>query len=61
MAKLYAKTDILVDDVIIPKGQVFEGTPRQAKQFDALGAARPATDAEVKAAAQAVAIANAQD
>lgn len=59
MAKMYAKTEIVMPgDVIVPKGQVFDATPAQAKQFDHLNAARAATEAEVKAAAEADAIRN---
>ncbi|RWR12043.1 hypothetical protein [Paenirhodobacter populi] len=54
MAKLYAKTQIILPgDVIVPKGSVFDATPQQAKQFDHLNAARVATAAEVKAAEEA--------
>lgn len=51
MAKLYSLTKILqADDAMLDKGKVFDATPEQAKAFDALGAARPATDDEIKAA-----------
>jgi uncharacterized protein YjlB len=51
MAKLYAKHQIVLpgDVIVLPKS-VFDATPAQAKQFDTLGAARPATAAEIKAA-----------
>lgn len=59
MAKMYAKTQIILPgDVIIPKASVFDATPVQAKQFDHLNAARAATEAEIKAAAEAEAIKN---
>ncbi len=59
MANMFSKTAILMpDDKLIPKGVVFPCTPAQAKQFDALGSARPATEAEIAAAAQAQAIAD---
>lgn len=59
MAKMYAKTQIILPgDVIIPKGEVFDATPAQAKQFDHLNAARAATEAEIKAAAEAEAVKN---
>lgn len=59
MAKLYAKHEIILPgDVVIPKRSVFDATPAQAKQFDKLGAARPATPAEIKAAEAAEAAKN---
>ena len=59
MAKMYAKTQIVMPgDVIVPKGSVFDASPAQAKQFDHLNAARAATEAEIKAAAEAEAIKN---
>lgn len=59
MAKLYAKTQILLPgDVIVPARSVFDATPAQAKQFDHLNVARAATAAEIKAAEEAAAVAN---
>ena len=59
MAKLYAKHQILMpEDVIVPAKAVFDATPAQAKQFDKLGAARPGTAAEIKAAEAAEAAKN---
>ena len=59
MAKLYAKNPIILEgDVAIPARTVFDATPAQAKQFDKLGAARPATAEEVKAWADAEAAKN---
>lgn len=59
MSKLYAKHQILMpEDVIVPAKAVFDATPAQAKQFDKLGAARPATAAEIKAAEAAEAAKN---
>jgi len=53
MAKLFSKTKIIrVNDgveEVIPKGVVFDATPTEAKQFDALKSARPATAEEVSA------------
>lgn len=53
MAKLYAKTRIVMPDgsEILPR-TVFDATPEQARQFDHLNAARPATEAEIKKAAK---------
>lgn len=54
MAKLFSKMKIIrhtkdgVEEVI-PKRTVFDATPAEAKQFDALKSARPATADEVKA------------
>jgi hypothetical protein len=54
MAKMFARTKIILpDDVVVPKGAVFEATPQQARQFDHLNAARVATVAEIKAAEDA--------
>ena len=53
MAKLYAKTKIIRGEEIIPVRSVFEATPTEAKQFDALKSARPATSDEIKAHAEA--------
>lgn len=62
MPKLFALTEILMPDgKQVPRKAVFDATVRQAKQFDSLGAARPATEKEIKAAAEAVAVANAMD
>lgn len=58
MAKLYSKTKIIRGDKVIPKQTVFDATPSEAKQFDVLNAARPATADEVKAHAEAEAKAN---
>lgn len=59
MAKLYAKNPIILEgDVTVNRGDVFDATPAQAKQFDKLGAARPATAEEVKAWADAEAAKN---
>lgn len=53
MAKLYALNKIILpDNTVVERRSVFDGTPAQAKQFDKLGAARPATEAEIKAAAE---------
>ena len=59
MAKMYAHTEILMPDgsLVAPKS-VFDATPAQAKQFDKLNAARPATEDEIKAADEAAAIKN---
>lgn len=57
MAKLFALNRIiLADDTVIPRHSVFDAKPEQAKQFDKLGAARPATEDEIKAAAHQAAI-----
>lgn len=53
MAKLFAKTKIIRGEEVIPKNAVFDATPSEARQFDALKGARPATADEVKAHAQA--------
>lgn len=59
MAKLYAKSQIILPgDVLVSRKSVFDATPAQAKQFDKLGAARPATAAEIKAAADAESVKN---
>ena len=59
MAKMFAKTAILMpDNTIVKKGTVFACTPAQAKQFDALKAARPATPEEIEAADKAAALAD---
>ncbi|MFN3312583.1 MAG: hypothetical protein ACK46Q_03850 [Hyphomonas sp.] len=62
MAKLFSKTKIIrakdgVEEVI-PKRTVFYATPSEAKQFDALKSARPATADEIKTHAEAQAKAN---
>ena len=57
MAKLYALTQIILkDDEVVQHNTVFDATVAQAKQFDALGAARPATEAEIKDAEKAAAL-----
>ncbi|AUM72920.1 hypothetical protein [Paracoccus jeotgali] len=53
MAKLFSKTKIIRGEEVIPARTVFEATPSEAKQFDALKSARPATADEVKAHAEA--------
>lgn len=54
MAKLFSKMKIIMPgDVVIPARTVFDATPSEAKQFDALKSARPATAAEIKAHAEA--------
>lgn len=59
MAKLFANNPIILEgDVTIPARTVFDATPAQAKQFDKLGAARPATAEEVKAWTEAEASKN---
>lgn len=59
MAKLYALHQIILeDDKVVPRHTVFDATPAQAKQFDALKAARPATAEEINAAKEAAAIAD---
>ena len=56
MPKLFALTQIiLADDKVVARNSVFDATVAQAKQFDALKAARPATEAEIKAAEKAAA------
>lgn len=51
MAKMYALHQIILeDDKVVPRHTVFDATPAQAKQFDSLKAARPATAEEVAAA-----------
>lgn len=61
MAKMFAKTRILMpDNVIVMPGSVFEATPAQARHFDHLNAARAATEAEIKAAETAQAKADGQ-
>lgn len=57
MAKMFALSRIILpapnadgDEQVVLKGKVFDATPEQAKQFDALKAARPATADEIKAA-----------
>lgn len=65
MAKLFALTKIILppddknkEERLVAKGQVFNATPDQAKQFDGLKAARPATDEEIAAAKEAQAVAD---
>ncbi|MBI1620014.1 hypothetical protein [Aquamicrobium zhengzhouense] len=56
MAKMYALHQIILeDDKVVPRHTVFDATPAQAKQFDALKAARPATAEEVAEAKEAAA------
>ena len=51
MPKLYALTKIIMPKGdVIERRTVFDATIAQAKQFDALKAARPATEAEIKIA-----------
>lgn len=53
MAKLYALTNIIMPDgTEHPRKTVFDASAAQAKQFNALKAARPATEKEIKAAAE---------
>lgn len=59
MAKLLALTKIIMEgDVVHERGTVFDATPAQAKQFDKLNAARPATADEIAVAKEAAAIAD---
>jgi hypothetical protein len=59
MAKMFAKSQIIMPDgSVVARKSVFEATPAQAKQFDALDAARPATSDEIAAAARAKALAD---
>ena len=58
MVKLYSKTKILRGEEVIPARTVFDATPSEARQFDALKSARPATAEEIKAHAEAQAKAN---
>lgn len=56
MAKMFAKNKIIrqvdgVEEVVLAR-TVFECTPSEAKQLDALGAARQASKAEIEKAAQ---------
>lgn len=65
MAKLYSATKIIRRDKkgveeIIPRNSVFDATVAEAKQYDALKAARPATEAEVKAHDERVALSQGQ-
>lgn len=51
MPKLYAINKIIMpDDKIIEPRRVFDATVEQARQFDHLNAARPATKEEIDAA-----------
>lgn len=51
MPKLFAKNRIIrPDGTVVEPRTVFDATPEQARQFDRLNAARPATEAEIKAA-----------
>lgn len=57
MAKMFALTQIIMnDDEVVPRHTVFDATVAQAKQFDKLNAARPATEKEIKEAEKAAAI-----
>lgn len=65
MAKLFSFSKIILppddkhpEERLILKGKVFDATPEQAKQFDAIKAARPATKEEIEAAKEEEAIAN---
>lgn len=59
MPKLFALTQIIMPDgTEHDRKSVFDGTVAQAKQFDTLKAARPATEKEIEAAAEAKAIAD---
>lgn len=62
MPKLFSNMKIIrvKDGVeeIIPARTVFQATVAEAKQFDALGSARPATAEEINAADQAQALAD---
>ena len=59
MAKLFSKMKIIMPgDVVIPARTVFDATPSEARQFDALKSARPATADEIKAHAEELAKAN---
>lgn len=59
MAKMFALTSILMpDNTMVERRTVFTCTPAQAKQFDKLRSARPATPAEIEAADRAEAEAN---
>ncbi|WP_294929277.1 hypothetical protein [uncultured Paracoccus sp.] len=61
MPKLYAKTQIILPgDVVVPARSVFDATAQQARQFDHLNSARPATEAEIKAAEAAKAVKDGQ-
>lgn len=56
MPKLFSLNKIVMpDNTVIPRRSVFDATVEQAKQFDKLGAARPATEDEIKAAKDAAA------
>lgn len=51
MPKMFSRHTIqMPDGTVIQPRTVFDATPEQAKQFDHLNAARPATEAEIKAA-----------
>lgn len=59
MAKLLALTKIILKDgSLVERHSVFDATPAEAKQFDALKAARPATAEEVATAKEAAAVAD---
>lgn len=57
MAKMYALNRIILEeDKVVPRHTVFDASPAQAKQFDALKAARPATAEEIALAKETAAI-----
>lgn len=59
MPKLFALNKIIMpDETVVERRTVFDATVEQAKQFDKLGAARPATEAEIKQAKEASAAAD---
>lgn len=59
MPKMFSKTKIILpDDTLVEKGVVFNATVEQAKQYDILNAARPATNEEIAAAKEAESIAD---
>lgn len=62
MAKMFAKTAILMPDgSMVARRTVFDATPAQAKQFDALNVARQALPSEIEAAGRAQAIAEGRE
>lgn len=57
MPKLYAINKIIMpDDTIVEPRRVFDATVEQAKQFDKLKAARPATKEEIDAEKERAAV-----
>ncbi|MDO5646306.1 hypothetical protein [Paracoccus sp. (in: a-proteobacteria)] len=64
MPKLISVTQIIMPAgkdgavTVIGKNEVFDATVAQAKHFDALGAARPATEDEIKRAGEKADVAN---